>query len=283
MSETMGHDAVCELLALAALDALSPSHRKALEAHVRTCETCKRELAQMRDGVATIGEALPARPLAPERDSRIRARLMARAVADRARVTPIRRAQPAAAPSLPALTFPAGRSPYWMWLAAATFVLAAGAIAFGANEHSAHVRLLAAAESYNGENAALEKRLADQQAMIAELSGPGVMVIDANASSAREPYARMFWNQPMNRWTFVAYNLPPMSPNHTYQLWLVMKDKKKVSAGMFEPSPTGSAMLQATYAVSSDSLAAIAVTTEPRGGSAQPSTTPFLVGAMKAD
>lgn len=277
MSETMGHDAVRELLAFAALDALSPSDRKALEAHVRTCDACRRELAEMRDGVASLGEALPARPLAPERDSLIRARLMARAVADRTSVTPIRRPAPAAQPFRPR------RSSNWMWLAAATFVLAAGAIAYGANEHSARIQLVAAAASYESDNAALKKQLADQQAMIAELSGPGVMVIDANASSTRAPYARMFWNQPMNRWTFVAYNLPPMSPGHTYQLWLVMKDKKKVSAGMFEPTPAGSAMLQATYAVSSDSLAAIAVTTEPMGGSAQPTTTPFLIGAMKAE
>ena len=77
----MGHDAVRELLALAALDALSPSDRKALEAHARSCETCTRELAEMRDSVASIGAALPARPLAPERGSLIRARLMGRAVA----------------------------------------------------------------------------------------------------------------------------------------------------------------------------------------------------------
>jgi hypothetical protein len=279
----MGHDAVRELLALAALDALSPSDRKALEAHARSCETCTRELAEMRDSVASIGAALPARPLAPERGSLIRARLMGRAVADRANVTPIRKPSPATQPASPPLPFTSSRSPYWMWLAAATFVLAAGAVAYGANEHAAHVQLLAATSSYDSENAALKKRLSDQQAMISELSGPGVMVIDANATSARQPYARMFWNQPMNRWTFVAYNLPPMSPGHTYQLWLVMKDKKKVSAGMFEPTPTGSAMLQATYAVSSDSLAAIAVTTEPMGGSAQPTTTPFLIGAMKAE
>jgi hypothetical protein len=283
MSETLGHDAARNLLAMAALDALSPSERRMLDAHLALCAECTRELAEMRDSVASIGAALPARPLAPERDSLIRARLLGRAVADRASVTPIRKQSPASQPASPALPFTSSRSPHWMWLAAATFVLAAGAMAYGANEHAAHVHLLASTSSYDSENAALRKRLSDQQAMISELSGPGVMVIDANATSARQPYARMFWNQPMNRWTFVAYNLPPMSPGHTYQLWLVMKDKKKVSAGMFEPSPTGSAMLQATYAVSSDSLAAIAVTTEPMGGSAQPTTTPFLIGAMKGE
>ena len=256
-----------------------------LDAHLALCAECTRELAELRDSVATIGSALPAKKMAPERESLVRARLVARAVADRANVTPIRKPTPAAsAPAVaPATRAMRARSPMWMWLAAAMFVLAVGATTYGANERALRGQLLSATTSVESENAALRKHLADQQAMIAELSGPGVKVIDAAATSAREPYARMFWNQPMNRWTFVAYNLPPMSPGHTYQLWLVMKDKKKVSAGMFEPSPTGSAMLQATYAVSSDSLAAIAVTTEPMGGSAQPTTTPFLIGAMKAE
>ena len=89
----------------------------------------------------------------------------------------------------------------------------------------------------------------------------------------------MFWDQPTNRWTFVAYNLPPTAPGHTYQLWLVTRDQKKVSAGTFTPSDSGSAIVRATYALAPDSLAAIAVTNEPAGGSAQPTTTPFLVGA----
>ncbi|MBA2683189.1 MAG: anti-sigma factor [Gemmatimonadaceae bacterium] len=282
MTDRLGHEAALELLAMAALDALSPSEQRMLDAHLALCPDCTRELAELRDDVATIGATLPAKKLAPERDSLMRARLMARAVADRANVTPIRRPTPIATPAQKA-AIARRTSPTWMWLAAAMFVLAAGATAYGANEHALRKELTVASRSADGENAALKKRLVDQQSMIAELSGPGVMVIDANSASTRQPYARMFWNQPMNRWTFVAYNLPPMSPGHTYQLWLVMKDKKKVSAGMFEPTPAGSAMLQATYAVSGDSLAAIAVTAEPMGGSAQPTTTPLLIGAMKAE
>src|SRR5660398_58173 len=72
----------------------------------------------------------------------------------------------------------------------------------------------------------LQQRLAEQQAIVAGLTGPGVKVIDAAATSARQPYARMFWDQPANRWTFVAYNLPAATPGHTYQLWLITRDQK---------------------------------------------------------
>jgi anti-sigma-K factor RskA len=125
----------------------------------------------------------------------------------------------------------------------------------------------------------MQHLLAEQKSVLDALTGPGVRVIDASAASARQPYARMFWDQPTNRWTFVAYNLPAAAPGHTYQLWLVTRDQKKVSAGTFAPQPNGSAIVRATYALAPDALAAIAVTKEPVGGSAQPTTTPFLVGA----
>jgi hypothetical protein len=38
-------------------------------------------------------------------------------------------------------------------------------------------------------------------------------------------------------------------------------------------------MMQATYPMAKDSLAAVAVTDEPMGGSAQPTTAPMMVAA----
>ena len=276
MSDSLGHDAAREVLAMAALDALPPSERAALEAHVATCSECTRELAELCDGVASIGAALPARPMSPERDARVRARLLARATADRAGVTPIRK------PTAPPIVTPSRPSPV-RWLAAAALLLAAGAVAYGVDQRATVQRLATAIAQLRDTASTMQQRLAEQQAIVLALTGPGVKVIDAAATSAREPYARMFWNQPMNRWTFVAYNLPAAAPGHTYQLWLVMRDQKKVSAGMFVPSANGAAVLRATYAVPSDSLAAIAVTNEPMGGSAQPTTTPFLVGSAKTE
>jgi anti-sigma-K factor RskA len=129
----------------------------------------------------------------------------------------------------------------------------------------------------------MQERLADQQAIVAALTGPGVRVIDVAAASARQPYARMFWDQPAEKWTFVAYNLPATAVGRTYQLWLVTRDGKKVSAGTFAPSSNGVAFVRASYALAKDSLQAIAVTSEPAGGSPQPTTTPFLVGAAASE
>jgi anti-sigma factor RsiW len=282
MSDPAGHDIVRELLALDALDALSPAERAELGRHLTTCAECTRELAALRDAAASIGESLPPRPMQTERQAAMRARLLGRAVADRAGVTP-HRAQPSTSPSSPQFDARPDRGTtrptFARWLAAAALILAIGVTAYDVRLRSTIHRLTVARATLRDSTSALERRVADQQAILDGLTGPGVRVMDAGATNARQPYARMFWDQPANRWTFVAYNLPPTAPGHTYQLWLVTRDQKKVSAGTFTPSDSGSAIVRATYALAADSLAAIAVTNEPAGGSAQPTTTPFLVGA----
>ena len=258
----LSHQDARDLLALHALDALSPEERGTLEAHLATCAECRAEIASFRAATAAVGESLPPRPMSAARTARLRSRLLARAAADRG-VTPIR----------------APRS-RMLLAAAAVFLLAAiGAAEFGYDQYWRAKLLRGHLAAVQHERDSLATALAAREAFMASLLGPGVRVIDAKAVSPKEPYARMFWDQPANRWTFVAYNLPASKPGRTYQLWLVTKDQKKVSAGTFAAQPNGNAIVQATYALEPDKLAAIAVTDEPAGGSPQPTTTPFLVGA----
>lgn len=286
MSDPLGHDVVREMLALDALDALSLEERAALDLHLTTCAECTSELASLRDAAASIGKSLPSHPMPTEREAGMRARLLARAIEDRAGVTPIR-GRSSVRPSSPAPGAPSAassqrgpaRPTVARYLVAAALIVAVGAIAYSISLRSTIQRLSVARAELRDSTSVLQKRLADQQAILDGLTGPGVRVMDAGATNARQPYGRMFWDQPTNRWTFVAYNLPATAPGHTYQLWLVTRDQKKVSAGTFTPTATGSAIVRATYALAPDSLAAIAVTNEPAGGSAQPTTTPFLVGA----
>lgn len=281
MSESVTHDAARELLAMAALDALAPSERAALEAHLITCAECTADLTALCDGVASVGDSLPRRPMAPERDSLIRARLMARAVTDREDVTPIRDWGAPVASS--GASIARAHATNWRLLAAAALVLAAAGVIYGREQRATGVGLARFVTELMDSTKALHAQLAEQQAIVAELTGPGVKVIDAAATGSAKPYARMFWDQPTNHWTFVAHNLPAPEPGHTYQLWMITRDQTKLSAGTFVPTANGSAIVRTTYPLASDSLAAIAVTNEPVGGSAQPTTAPFLVGAAKTD
>jgi len=279
MSDPSGHDAVREMLALDALDALAPMERAELDRHLTTCAECTQELEALRNAAASIGVSLPPRAMATERQAAMRARLLSRAIEDRAGVTPIRGRSSPASPPPASPVRQSERPTFARWLAAAAVILAIGALAYDMSLRVVIERLSVARAELRDSASALHRRLADQQAILEGLTGPGVRVIDASAANARQPYARMFWDQPTNRWTFVAYNLPATAPGHTYQLWLITRDQKKVSAGTFAPSARGSALVRATYALAPDSLAAIAVTNEPAGGSAQPTTAPFLVGS----
>ena len=272
MSGMIGHQDARELLALAALEALTRQERLALETHASWCAECRSELAALRDAAGTISASLPRRPIAPERKERVRARLLARAAADHEGVT---LTLPAASPLMPAVR---------MLAAAAVIAIVAGVATFAAVERVRAQRFAGELSRLREQESAMRAQLEEQKAFVDALTGPGVKVIDAAAASPRKPFARMFWDQPANRWTFVAYNVPAPAAGRTYQLWLVTKDQRKVSAGTFTPGAAGDAFVRATYALPRDQLAAIAVTEEPAGGSPQPTSTPFLVGvAGKTD
>ena len=121
----------------------------------------------------------------------------------------------------------------------------------------------------------------DRDRLIANLTGPEVAVMTLASASARAPSARMFWDQSVNAWTFVAHNLPRPKAGRTYQLWLVTA-RLKISAGTFTPGANGDAVVRATYALPKNALAAVAVTDEPEAGSAQPTTVPVIVGVKSA-
>lgn len=119
--------------------------------------------------------------------------------------------------------------------------------------------------------------LDDRERVIANITGPQVAMVTLASAGARAPAARMFWNQPVNAWTFIAHNLPVPKPGRTYQLWLVTATQK-ISAGTFLPTASGDAVVHATYALPKDALAAVAVTDEPSAGSPQPTTPPVIAG-----
>ncbi|HEU4451797.1 MAG TPA: zf-HC2 domain-containing protein, partial [Longimicrobium sp.] len=79
----MTHEDVRAALAAEALDALDGEERRALLEHLMGCEECRRELAELREAAGALAHAAPHRPMEPARSDRVRARLLARARADR--------------------------------------------------------------------------------------------------------------------------------------------------------------------------------------------------------
>ncbi|HXY29481.1 MAG TPA: anti-sigma factor [Gemmatimonadaceae bacterium] len=285
MMREIDHAEARELLALDALDALSPEDRASLEAHVRGCDECTRERASLGETAALLALALPPSAMDADRSARVRARLMARAAADRGTApggaggsdvrpsTPGTPVTPLRARERP----PTGPGVVRTLAAAAIVILTAGFASWALGERQRNAELRRELAAQHDARHALEAQIAARDSTIADLVGPRVKIISVEQGPTH-PSARMFWDQLTNRWTFVAHNMPAAAPGRSYQLWLITKDNRKVSAGTFAPEASGEARLAATYALGADSLLAIAVTVEPQGGSPQPTTTPILLG-----
>jgi len=298
MRREMSHEEARALFAGEALDALSGEERDAALAHAAGCATCRREMADLRDTAGALAYAAPASPLTPERSSALRARLVARAAADRGAGPGIRSAPPRPyagaeevrlAPTPGEAVAPRPR-PLALreWLAAAAFLLALGLGAWAVSERRRADELstrLAAAVSERArlrtELAARTDSLAARDELLAGLTGAGVQVVQLAAAGARAPSARMFWDQPTGRWTLIAHNLPATRAGRTYQLWLITPADQRISAGTFTPRPNGEALYRATYALPRDSLQAVAVTEEPEGGVPQPTGEIVIVGRAR--
>lgn len=291
-STGMAHDDAREALEALALDALDASERAAVLAHVATCTTCQEELAQLREAASALAYAAPAVAMSGSQRERIRARLISRAVADRGTDAPVRGTMPSyKTPISGVVPIEAGRvsrkrmpsSDGSRWIVAAAVLLAAvsaGLLMETRSERDDAIEAFQMASTEQRLNTtvfdSLRAQVADRERLIANLTGPRVAMMTLAAATPTSPSARMFWDQSVNAWTFVGHNIPAPRLGRTYQLWLVTSTQK-ISAGTFVPKENGDVMVRATYALAKDALAAVAVTDEPKSGSAQPTTTPMMV------
>jgi hypothetical protein len=255
MSREMTHDEARERLEDLALDVVDATDRGRLLAHVAGCAICRRELDSLERTASELAYAVAPVPMAAEQRDRVRARLLARAQADAHE----QRAADASV-SLRSTLRSARRATFSRssWLAAAASVVAV--VSVGAMMQMRR------------------EMAADQNRIIAALTGPNVAVMKLTASAPRAPSGMMFWDRSRGEWMLVAHNLAMPRAGRGYQLWLVTP-KAKISGGMFMPNVHGDAMMRMWYPLHADSLAALAVTEEPSSGSSQPTTAPLMVAS----
>lgn len=281
MTRSLTHDEAFEMLDALAFDALEEIERTAVVAHVADCDTCRVELAQLRDTVATIAfVAQTARqPEGASRD-KIRSRLMSRAAAD-AGIPRIDASRPTPAADVPTRVIKPSRSVVnaiawrraeWMAVAAGILLVISVSVLAAVIRDRENVRAALTDQIARNQKAttatdSLRVVAMTRDSIIAGLTGRDVAMMTLTSAGAKSPYAHMFWDRTRNTWTMVAHNMPELKPGRTYQLWLVTPDKK-ISAGTFEPRD-GDAMMRATMPLT-DKLMALAVTEEPMGGMPQP-------------
>ncbi|MEP6834642.1 MAG: anti-sigma factor [Gemmatimonas sp.] len=91
---------------------------------------------------------------------------------------------------------------------------------------------------------------------------------------------QFFWNVKQGTAMIHAFHLKPAAPGRTYQLWLI-KDGKPVPSRVFNADPDERGLVWGIQMpADTKGVTAVAITDEPAGGSPQPTTTPFMVGAL---
>ena len=243
-----------------ALGAVSDHEQSAMEAAMVVDASLATEVAQFREVAALLSLAAPA--LQPP--AGLKERITARERSSAARVWQVTTPQPQIGRfRMPAIV---------PWLAAAASLIGVFSLRSSlASERGVRVAM-------ESERRELETALTERDALISTLISPDVELAKLVASGS-PPSARMYWNRGERRVVLAAWQMTPSPRGRTYQLWGIAQGKLPVSLGTFSVSVDGTA--RASFAVPEGLEIAIgAVTDEPEGGSAQPTTTPFLAGKV---
>ncbi len=258
-----------------AVDALDDAERTSFEQHLAVCADCRAEVAELSataQSLTALTEATPPPSLRASVLSGItRVRPLPPLTEDAGEPAPIDVAP--TAPSAPVVAevapvetdqrdevepdaggtvVPLRRRPRTAWFAAAA---AAAVIAIGGVAWSPW-------SDDPGSQSPMAQVAAAADAMRVTSSKGGVTT-------------EVAYSKQLGKAAITVNGLPPAPDGKTYQLWYVGPDGAASSAGLFGVDADGSG--QALLAGDASSAAKVAMTLEPSGGSAQPTTDPLVV------
>lgn len=271
------HDEIEELLGAYALDAVSAEEADAVELHLRECPRCRAEVAEHRETAAVLAYAGSPAP------TNVWARIAGAIGADDAspppeldlaRVVSMTEAAEHRHPGQGAalrtgapggLRVDADRRSLPLRVVAAMGAIAAAVIAvLGVQVSRLDDRTdrLADALGRQGLDQAVEVALFDAGARRVELrSDDGVTFAQAVVRDNGDAF-------------MVRDNLPGLSEDRTYQVWAITGDRP-VSVGVLGNDPG-----VAAFKMSAPGVTVLAVTAEPAGGVAEPTTSPVVSGTL---
>jgi anti-sigma factor RsiW len=216
----MEPEAIHDLTPAYALHALDPHETAEFEEHLRHCERCQSELAELQEVSSSLAYATPPVPL----PASLRGRILEQARAERSNVIP----------------FPRTRSRTTWALATAASVAAAAAIGLGIWAAMLHSDL--------GTERQARDRLAEAIALVA---APGSEHVDLSGGKGSLAVG------PSGRGVLVIPGLPDAPGGRTYQAW-VIKGTKPSPAGLFVGGK-GTTIVPLTRRVEPGSVVAVTV------------------------
>jgi anti-sigma-K factor RskA len=267
-----------------ALGALDDDERASFEQHLATCEQCAAEVRELQEVAGLLATA--AKPVAPPPALRDRILADARAVRP---ISAAPRPQAVAAPQVDA--YPRtevrgsvrSRHSLVPWLAAAAAIIVAVSLSMRSRSelNATRAGLEQQLASLRAKLDSTGIALANRDSLIANLVGPDVQAVSVSGTGP-QPSAKYFLDKRASRIVFVANALPPARAGRIYQLWGIEAGRSPVSLGTFNTDSSGRTIASVSVPPGLR-IAVTAVTDEPSGGSAQPTTTPFLAATWKGE
>jgi anti-sigma-K factor RskA len=239
-----------------ALGALDADEARAFEGHLESCAACRDEVRSFTEATSSLADVV-ATP-APER---LRTSVLA-GIGEVRPLPPVVPAEPALGAGSPderdevaaRRDARARRSTRWLTVAAAILaVVAAGAV-------WRTVALTAQVDS-------ITASAADVSSVI---TAPDASTVTGSVSTGGR--AAVVTSKELGRAVLVADGLAPAPAGQTYQIWFLDSSGAATSAGFVPAGEHSAVLLQGDPA----KAAAVGVTLEPAGGSAQPTTKPVL-------
>jgi anti-sigma-K factor RskA len=269
-AEVMSHTEYQDLLTAYALDAIDPDDGEALGQHLATCEQCRDELNMLRETGALLAHASPA--AAP--GNHVRAEILARARAE-------------GAPRQPAqvVQMPPRANTVWPNLlrlaAAIAFVaLLAGVIVLWRREARLQTQMRELSrqlEAQQGEMQRTRDLMVRQKEALALLNSDAATKIQLIGSqSAPNARATLMFDKQTGRAVLLTEGLPMTSAEKAYEVWFIPKGHAPMPGKVFTVDPSGHAMITDQMPAEAMNGAVIAVTVEPRSGSASPTGAIYL-------
>ncbi|HVS80669.1 MAG TPA: anti-sigma factor [Pyrinomonadaceae bacterium] len=269
------HQEYQELLALHALDALGAAEARSLEEHLASCAECRASLIEWRDATGLLAHA--STPAAP--NDELRARILAAAR------TETRAPQTENSARVVPMPIAPRRSNLWpnlMKIAAAIAIvgLLVGMIVFWRRDVGMQrdiARLTRERNRTQDQLAREREALAKEREAIALLNSRDTKKMElAGTQTAQNARGTFVFDPQTGRAMLLTEGLPATPADKAYEVWFIPKGHTPMPGKMFTVDSSGRAMVSGEIPLEARANAVIAITLEPKKGSAAPTSAIYL-------
>jgi len=269
----MEHQEYQELLAMHALDALDASEARPLEEHLGTCADCRAEMIELRDAAALLAHAAtPAEP-----GAQVRTQILTNARAE----SPQRSAAKKSAQVIP---LPQRVNKLWPNLlklaAGVAFVaLLIGVIVLWRRDVRMRQEIAQLSRQVNTQQRELVRDrdvLERQRTALAILNSPTAKKMELAGTLTQSTRGTFVYDQKTGKAILMAEGLPATPADKAYELWFIPKGHSPMPGKIFTVDASGRAMLPTQMPAEAMAGAIVAITLEPKKGSAVPTGTIYL-------